>query len=221
MAAIPLGRIGEGILLGPGRRAGDRAVPRGGPRRGQARQAAAAGVFPIGEWNVLLAEIKRKLDYGADRETFPMAPSFREENGHCFFSWYTATIRGNGDLYPCCLLMLPGLQAARQRAEREDSWTTGRGPAFTQMRREQREILVAGSEARFDPERHTVIRRQCVDYGLCWLKNIYFRADEAFYQELGTALDRERRLARLTSAAGAGRARAQAASRGLVRGAAA
>jgi hypothetical protein len=34
------------------------------------------------------------------------------------------------------------------------------------------------------------------------LKNIYFRADEAFYRELGTALDRERRLARLRALPG-------------------
>jgi hypothetical protein len=76
------------------------------------------------------------------------------------------------------------------------------GPAFTQMRREQREVLIAGSEARFDPGRHKIIRKQCVDYGLCWLKNIYFRADEAFYRELGVALDRERRLARLRALPG-------------------
>ena len=80
-----------------------------------------------------------------------------------------------------------------------DHWE---GPAFTKMRSEQREILVAGSDARFDPEKHTVIRKQCVDYGLCWLKNIYFRADEPFYKELGTALDRERRLVQLRALPG-------------------
>ena len=149
-----------------------------------------------------------------------MAPSFREENGHCFFSWYTATIRGNGDLYPCCLLMLPDYKPLGNALNGRfvDHWE---GPAFTQMRREQREILVAGSEARFDPERHKVIRRQCVDYGLCWLKNIYFRADEAFYQELGTALDRERRLARLRALPGRVARGLRRRLRGLLRGRAA
>jgi MoaA/NifB/PqqE/SkfB family radical SAM enzyme len=200
VAAIPLGRIGEGLLLGP---ADALAIAPyleevlAADRPDKRLQLA----FPIGEWNVLLEEIKRKLDYGADRETFPMAPSFREENGHCFFSWYTATIRGNGDLYPCCLLMLPDYKPLGNALNGKfvDHWE---GPAFTQMRHEQREILVAGSEARFDPVRHTVIRKQCVDYGLCWLKNIYFRADEAFYKELGTALDRERRLAKIRALPG-------------------
>ena len=74
---------------------------------------------------------------------------------------------------------------------------------------EQREILIAGESARFDPERHKVIRRQCVDYGACWLKNIYFRGDEAFYRELGQTLEDLRvhpglkaRLQRLTERAG-------------------
>ena len=75
VAAIPLGRIGEGILLGPGDALAiapylEEVLAADKPDK---RLQLA---FPIGEWNVLLEEIKRKLDYGADRETFPMAPSF-------------------------------------------------------------------------------------------------------------------------------------------------
>jgi hypothetical protein len=74
-----------------------------------------------------------------------------------------------------------------------DHWN---GPAFTQMRREQRDVFLAGESAAFDPKRYEVIRPQCVEHGACWLKNMYFRADETFYAELGRALDKARRLDR-------------------------
>jgi hypothetical protein len=59
-----------------------------------------------------------------------------------------------------------------------------------------REVLLEGADAKFDPERHRVIRPQCVTHGACWLKNIYFRGDEEFYARLGEALERARRKAR-------------------------
>ena len=61
------------------------------------------------------------------------------------------------------------------------------------MRKEQRQVFLAGDAARFDDIQHRVIRPQCVEQGLCWLKNIYFRGDEKFYSELGKALDVARR----------------------------
>ena len=38
---------------------------------------------------------------------FTTAPSFQEKNGGCFFGYYTAVVRGNGDMYPCCMLINP------------------------------------------------------------------------------------------------------------------
>jgi len=148
--------------------------------------------FPIHEWNAMIAAIKSDQDHPAESPLFPTASSFQEKNGQCFFGWYTATIRGNGDLYPCCLLMLPDYAPLGNALNGRfvDHWN---GPAFGRLREEQREALIAGDGAGFDPERHRVIRRQCVEPGACWLKNIYFRGDEKFYGELGRTLEDLRR----------------------------
>ncbi|HEY2798236.1 MAG TPA: radical SAM protein [Thermoanaerobaculia bacterium] len=147
--------------------------------------------FPHLEWRAVYDAIQRELGYAEEPPLFPTAPAFREANGHCFFGWYTATIRGNGDLYPCCLLMQPDYKPLGNALNGRfvDHWN---GPAFTKMREEQREVLLAGDGARFDPERHKIIRRQCVEYGACWLKNLYFRGDHAFYADLAKALDAAR-----------------------------
>jgi len=148
--------------------------------------------FPIHEWNAMVAAIKAEQAYPAETSLFPMAPSFQEKNGQCFFGWYTATIRGNGDLYPCCLLMLPDYAPLGNALNGRfvDHWN---GPSFRRLREEQREVLLAGDKAVYEPDRHRVIRRQCVEHGACWLKNIYFRGDEAFYAELGRTLEDLRR----------------------------
>src|SRR4029077_13754092 len=164
---IPGQRIDPEILLGP--HDGDALRPLLGEILLRDREAGLLQMyFPIHEWNATVAAIKAEQAYPAETLLFPTAPSFQEKNGQCFFSWYTATIRGNGDLYPCCLLMLPDYKPLGN-ALNGRSVHAGRGPACTQMRHEQREILVAASEARSGPGRHPVIRRQRVDYGLCWL----------------------------------------------------
>jgi len=152
--------------------------------------------FPIANWNVMVERLKAAVAYGPEPSLVPTASSFREENGHCFFGWYTATIRGNGELYPCCLLMSPGYEPLGNAVNGRfvDHWN---GPAFERLRREQREVLLAGEKAAFDETRFRTIRRQCVDPGLCWLKNMYFRGDEQFYADLGRALEKARRPWRL------------------------
>jgi MoaA/NifB/PqqE/SkfB family radical SAM enzyme len=148
--------------------------------------------FPVHEWNAMVAQIKQRLASPHEAPLFPTAPSFSEKNGHCFFGWYTATIRGNGDLYPCCLLMFPDYKPLGNALNGRfvDHWN---GPAFQRLRQEQREVFLAGDKAKFDPAKFQVLRPQCVEHGLCWLKNIYFRGDEAFYRELGEALEETRR----------------------------
>jgi MoaA/NifB/PqqE/SkfB family radical SAM enzyme len=157
------------------------------------REARLLEIFlPIPEWNLAIDQIKQRLGYGSDRFPVTTAPSYQEKNGHCFFGWYTATIRGNGDLYPCCLLMSPDYPPLGNalNGRFEDHWN---GPQFSRLRQEQREVFLAGEKAAFDPVKHRVLRRQCVEPGLCWLKNMYFRADEAFYRDLGRAMEKARR----------------------------
>jgi len=188
---IPLGRIREDVLLRPEDAEAIRPYLTAVLERDKLDRRLQIE-FPYHPWQIVHAEIRRELGYAEEAALFPTAPAFREENGHCFFSWYTATIRGNGELYPCCLLMQPDYKPLGNALSGRfvDHWN---GPAFTQMRREQREILLAGDDARFDPSRHKIIRRQCVDYGACWLKNMYFRADQDFYADLAEALRGARR----------------------------
>jgi MoaA/NifB/PqqE/SkfB family radical SAM enzyme len=191
---IPLGRIAEEVLLLP------RDAPALRPYLTQILERDKADrrlqidfLFP--DWNAELWDIQRELGYGGGPALFPTAPTFREKDGHCFFAWYTATIRGNGDIYPCCLLMQPDYKPLGNALNGHfvDHWN---GPAFTQMRREQRDVFLAGEQAAFDPKRYEVLRPQCVEHGACWLKNMYFRGDEAFYADLARALDRARRVDR-------------------------
>ena len=173
---IPLGRIREDVLLRPEDAEAIRPYLTAVLERDKLDRRLQIE-FPYHPWQIVHAEIRRELGYAEEAALFPTAPAFREENGHCFFSWYTATIRGNGELYPCCLLMQPDYKPLGNALSGRfvDHWN---GPAFTQMRREQREILLAGDDARFDPSRHKIIRRQCVDYGACWLKNMALRVQE-------------------------------------------
>jgi MoaA/NifB/PqqE/SkfB family radical SAM enzyme len=156
------------------------------------RDGRVMAYFPLDEWNAIVAAVRNEAAGGSAAPPIATATSFREENGHCFFGWYTATIRGNGDMYPCCLLMshdYPPLGNAIN-GRFVDHWN---GPGFARLRQEQRDVFLAGDEAAFDPREHRVLRRQCVEKGLCWLKNMYFRGDESFYAEIGRALGKARR----------------------------
>jgi len=149
--------------------------------------------FPVEGWNAMALELRDELGYPAYRSLHPAAASF-QENGHCFFGWYSAAIRGNGEMYPCCLLMSPdykplgnpvGSTFAKQ-------WN---GPGFNRLRVEMRSVLLRNPPA-FEPETFKVIRKQCVEPGMCSLKKMYFRGDEEFYSRLGRALTGARRRSR-------------------------
>jgi MoaA/NifB/PqqE/SkfB family radical SAM enzyme len=62
--------------------------------------------FELQPFNRVVREIENELGI-TERNEFPTAPSFREENGGCFFGYYSAVVRGNGDMHPCCLMMNP------------------------------------------------------------------------------------------------------------------
>ncbi len=143
--------------------------------------------FPIHQWNVMLAEVRAEINV-PEKNQFGTAASFKEENGHCFFGWYTATVRGTGDMYPCCLLMNPTYKPLGNALEgsMQQQWN---GPGFTRLREEQRDVLLTKGEMIHRPSRFTTLAPQCITPGACWLKNMYFRADEDFYRQLGEALD--------------------------------
>jgi MoaA/NifB/PqqE/SkfB family radical SAM enzyme/predicted SAM-dependent methyltransferase len=157
-------------------------------------QDAQAGIlnlcFPWQEWNDRIARFRTGIEAPA-RHGFATAPAFEEKNGHCFFGWYTATIRGTGEMYPCCMLMSPDYEPLgnvnKDGGTFADQW---HGPTFTRLREEMRDVLLADGRVR--QSRLKTLKPQCVEAHRCGLKNMYFRGDQQFYQELGEALEEAR-----------------------------
>ncbi len=124
-------------------------------------------------------------------EAFATAPSFRDQDGACFFSWYSAAVTGNGNVYPCCQLIQPG-GPVMGNVLSEDVAEVWEGQSFAQLRTEMRQVMLDGAGREQPTERFKVLQPVCHRPGACWLKNIYFRADESFYRDLAAALDEER-----------------------------
>lgn len=104
----------------------------------------------------------------------------------------SSVLLGNGDLYPCCLLLNPEYKPLGNASTGSflEQW---HGPTFSRMRTEMREVFLTDGRTRYAPERFQTIRSECVEPYRCWLKSIYFRGDEDFYRELGEALAIARR----------------------------
>lgn len=149
--------------------------------------------FAFPEWNYELDRMRERLSTPLP-VLYPTAPSFREQDGGCFFAWYTTAIRGNGDLYPCCMLLNPDYRPLGNLLTGSPSFGEHwRGPAFSRLREEFRDLLLAGGRILHSEERFRVAGAACVVPDACGMKNMYFRGDEAFYRELGELLDERRR----------------------------
>ena len=144
--------------------------------------------FAISTWNDLVVEARERLGI-PDHNQLMTAKSFKAENGGCFFAWYTAAITGNGDIRPCCLMLNPNVKALGNIHDTETFGEQWHGPQFSKMRQEMRQVLVAGADAKYDPEKYEILQSYCVEQYGCWLKNMFFRGDEEFYEELGRTLE--------------------------------
>lgn len=186
---IPLDRIDREELLRPEDREIARPLFREILRRDRERGILQVD-FAVPGWNEMVAAEEREVGHSIQRP-FPTAASFRDENGGCFFAWYTTVVTGNGDLHPCCLLLKPGRKPLGNilQSSFAEQWS---GPGYTRMRQEMRQVLLEGSVAGFDPGRFQVLDQACVLPHFCWLKNMFFRGDETFYRELGEALESAR-----------------------------
>jgi hypothetical protein len=147
-------------------------------------------LFPWPSWNQAIAEIEASLE-SPSPDPFPIAESFREEDGHCFFGWYSATVRATGEMYPCCMLLNPTYTPIGDTTA-DGFATQWRGEGFTRLRGEMRELLLTKGRMLGLRRRYRALTPACWEPGRCALKNMYFRGDEAFYRELGTALDEAR-----------------------------
>ena len=147
--------------------------------------------FAIAGWNEMLGAVRERVGSPA-HNMYPIASSYKDENGGCFFAWYTAAITGNGDIRPCCLLLNPGVKPLGNIHDGKfaDHWN---GPQFAKMRDEMREVLLRKGKVQYSTQKFEVLKEPCVIDGLCWLKNMYFRADEEFYRELDEKLTAARK----------------------------
>lgn len=138
-------------------------------------------------WAEMIAQHRAELGIAPPND-FPVAPAFRPENGQCFFAWYTTTVSGTGDMYPCCLLQAADYKPLGNllKGSVEEQWN---GPGYTQIRDEMRDVMLTGGEIRYRESKFKTLRRPCVEKNQCWLKVMYFCADEQFYRDLGDALD--------------------------------
>jgi MoaA/NifB/PqqE/SkfB family radical SAM enzyme len=187
---IPLERIEHHILLAPDDRV--LVMPYFEEVLTADRDAHLLSLFgPYPAWNEALDQIRSRLATAGPAPA--IASSFKESNGACFFGWYSATIRGNGDLYPCCLLMSPDYKPLGNALESGTFQQQWRGKGFTRLRTEMREVLLRGGRMFWKEKRFKTLTRQCVEPNACFLKNMYFRHDDKFYADLDQALQQARK----------------------------
>ncbi|HEX2120345.1 MAG TPA: radical SAM/SPASM domain-containing protein, partial [Thermoanaerobaculia bacterium] len=188
---IPLDRIDQDILLATSDR--DAAEPLIEEILRRDREEGRLQIdFAVAGWNEMLAAVRTRVGTPA-HNSYPTAPSYQEKNGGCFFAWYTAAITGNGDIRPCCLLLNPTVKPLgniHDTATFAEQWN---GPAFTKMRDEMREVLLMKNKQPFTPKKFEILQPQCVEPFQCYLKNMYFRGDQEFYDELEQTLSATRK----------------------------
>ncbi|HEX8154878.1 MAG TPA: SPASM domain-containing protein, partial [Thermoanaerobaculia bacterium] len=146
--------------------------------------------FALPSFNEALAQVERELGTKVD-PGFTTAPTFAEKNGSCFFGFYSAVVRGNGDMYPCCMLLNPTYKPLGNAMQGSfaEKWE---GESYNQLRHEMREVMLAGGDAEYQPGKFQTLAPECVNAHACGLKNMYMRSDEAFYRDLGEALETAR-----------------------------
>lgn len=188
---IPRARIDRDVLLATADR--DAAEPLIEEVLRRDRDAGLLQIdFAVAGWNDTLNAVRWRLGAPA-HNMYPTAPSFKQENGGCFFAWYTAAITGNGDIRPCCLLLDPSVKPLGNIHDGKTFAEHWNGPAFGKMRDEMREVLLMKQKAPYSPSRFEILKEPCVTEGLCWLKNMYFRGDATFYAELDQKLQEARK----------------------------
>ncbi|MFZ2490747.1 MAG: radical SAM protein [Thermoanaerobaculia bacterium] len=183
---IPYERIDDAILLKEADR--ERAEPLIEEILLRDRETGLLQIdFAIPGWNAMLWRVRDRVG-SQPHNSLPTSPSFRDENGGCFFGWYTAAVTGTGDIRPCCLMLHPDIEPLGNIHDGpfEKHWN---GPEFGALRDEMREVMLLKGQQPYVPRRFEKLAEPCVTAGRCWLKNQYFRGDDEFYSELGQTLD--------------------------------
>lgn len=87
---------------------------------------------------------EQRKEWRETQSVFDVKDPSRQE--YCYIAWYSTVIRGNGEVYPCCILAsapgYPTLGNIHQNSI-EEIW---RGEAYAKLRDELRTIAVSGGE---------------------------------------------------------------------------
>ncbi len=132
-------------------------------------------------------EAERRRARG-EAEPPPAAPP---ENTYCYMPWYSAAVRGNGDVFACCMLMIePDARPLGNVNEHtfENIWN---GPGYETIRREMERVMLL--RTRLDPRRHgfKYIFPVCTKHAACPLAHAL--ADAPFYGEAEDIHEAKRR----------------------------
>ena len=111
---------------------------------------------------------------------------------YCFYGWYSITVNGEGNVYPCCTLMQSGYPPLGNINEQslDEIWN---GPEYGRFREELVEIIQRKGKLLYDPRRHKYIRQTCIDPFCCDMKWMYFIHDSDFYRRYGQINARQRK----------------------------
>jgi MoaA/NifB/PqqE/SkfB family radical SAM enzyme len=184
---IPHDRVSPDLLLGPSD--AETLLPQFRAVLEEDRDRMLLEPSYLLNWNGWLERLYHEM--GVPVPSSPVAASFETKNGGCFFGWYSMVVTGNGDVRPCCYLLNPDYPPLGNIATSSVD-AVWKGAEYEQLRREMRDVLLAGEAAEWREGAFERLRPQCVRINECWLKNGYFRHDEEFYRRLGEALDRAR-----------------------------
>lgn len=125
---------------------------------------------------------------GASPEPVNSHVSSRRDR-YCYIGWYSATIRGDGSVYPCCMLQqkpdYPPLGNINEQSFAE-IWN---GPGFRRLRSEL--AAVATQRGHVDkPDRLVQITPFCIAQDQCPL--LYALCDDEFYRETEKRMEAKR-----------------------------
>lgn len=185
---IPRDRVRHDLLLGPGDAAELEPLFREVLEADRDRLLLEPSyLFNWGGW---LERLYHELEIPIPNP-YPTADTFKAANSGCFFGWYSMAVTGNGDVRPCCYLLNPDYPSLGN-VVKDSIDAVWNGESFNTLRREMRDVLLAGESAKYEESEFKQLKRQCVELHACFLKNGYFRADADFYRDLDEALQRAR-----------------------------
>lgn len=138
--------------------------------------------------NAELQKTYRELQGQGAGELQPAPAIPAPTDRYCYIGWYSMTLMGNQDVYPCCYLLsnqknTPHIDNMKDKTLPE-VW---RGPAYKRFRSQMRDFQVLRRQVPFFDRRATMLARSCATHDGCYLTT--GMCDEEFYSEADRRLE--------------------------------